>query len=788
MSETSSAAQRPAGAAAPGKEERPRIILVSGAILLALTVAVVLLRFHRLGDLPHGIHHDEGIHGVNALQVLRGEHAVFFPEKNDGLEGLIAYAVALTTPLLGRTVLALRLPSALAGAGTVFAVFWLGRLLFGRDEGGQATPWRGLLIGGVSAGLMAVALGQTIIGRTGFRANFLPLLLCLCFALLWGRWSKPGRSPSAERSAPTEKQRLRRGEGWWRVALAGGCVGLMPYTYIAARFVPFLLLLFGLSCLLSWGRSEAGQKNRRGAPLFLRCSQLFARLRPELWSVGVFLGVAALVAAPILVYFVLHPEDFFGRSGQLSVFAPSISKGDPLGTFLTNIWDHLLVFGLRGDPTWRHNFSGQPMLTPWEAFFFWLGAGLAVWRWRRPAYRLLIFWLGVLLMPAVLALEVGFVPNTLRMMGAAPAVYLIIGVGMWESFRFLEARRRALRFWPLPYSTTQNNERRGSDSADFVFQRDTTRAAIAVGVVVCAVIVGQGAFTYHTLFQKWAGEPEVHYAYEAGGVDLIRVLDMQPPQVDTVYLITYKVNGHPSFEYLYQGETPAYVVHANMPDLAQKIRAMLVAMEQLATVRVVDWNTDAPWAGDGDENIVVLLSRYGRYLGSEDFASFRIHTYADISLDRPWTFYEQLEPLTVRYDGGIDLRGLALGQGEEQLSSQKLLSLEMVRSLWVGLQWQTTPGLDTDFSISLRLYNSDGALSFQRDAVLGNPSLARTSQWAAEEAVDTLFHLELSDDLLPGEYELRMIVYNTETLTPTVEIDVWEPEFVLARLRLAETQ
>lgn len=788
MSETSSAAQPPAGATASGNEERPRIILVSGAILFALTAAVVLLRFHRLGDLPHGIHHDEGIHGLNALQVLRGEHAVFFPEKNDGLEGLIAYAVALTTPLLGRTVLALRLPSALAGAGTVFALLWLGLLLFGRDEEGRATPWRGLLIGGIGAGLMAVSLGQTIIGRTAFRANFLPLLLCLCFALLWEKWSTPGRLPPAGSNAPAGKQRLRRGEGLWRFALAGTCVGLMPYTYIAARFVPFLLIFFGLSCLLPWGRSEAGEKNRHGDILFPRFSNIFSRMRPELLAGSVFLGAAALVAAPILVYFFLHPEDFFGRSSQISVFAPSISQGDPLGTFLTNVWNHLLVFGMRGDPTWRHNFASQPLLPPWEAFFFWLGAGIAVRRWRQAAYRLLLMWLGVLLMPAVLALEVGFVPNTLRMIGAAPAVYLLIGVGTWESFRFLQARRRALPFWPPSDSATHSNGGPGAESADGLPRQDDCKAAIAVGTVVCAVILGQGAVTYHTLFQKWANEPEVLNAYEAGGVDLIRVLDMQPPQVDTVYLITYKVNGHPSFEYLYEGLTPAHVVHANMPDLAQKVRAMLMAVEQLATVRVVDWNTDAPWAGDGDENIVVLLSRYGRYLGSEEFGSFRIHTYTDIRLDRPWTFYEELEPVTVRYDGGIELRGLALGQGEKQLSSQQLLNLEQARSLWVGLQWQTTPGLATDFSISLRLYSSDDALSFQRDAVLGNPSYARTSQWSAEEAVDTLFHLEIPDDLLAGEYELRLIVYNTETLTPTVEIDVWEPEKVIARLRLTGLQ
>ena len=61
---------------------------------------------------------------------------------------------------------------------------------------------------------------------------------------------------------------------------------------------------------------------------------------------------------------------------------------------MNNVWEHLLVLGFRGDPYWRHNLPNQPMLNPWQAFFFWLGVGMAVWRWQeRPAYRLLILWL-----------------------------------------------------------------------------------------------------------------------------------------------------------------------------------------------------------------------------------------------------------------------------------------------------------------------------------------------------------------------------------------------------------
>ena len=160
-----------------------------------------------------------------------------------------------------------------------------------------------------------------------------------------------------------------------------------------------------------------------------------------------------------------------------------------------------------------------------------------------------------------------------------------------------------------------------------------------------------------------------------------------------------------------------------------------------------------------------------------------LEPFAGFLRARAQPLHDLLEPVTVQYDGDISLRGLALGQGEEQLSSQEILELDRSRALWMVFQWQVKPNLTADFAISLRLYDADGELSYQQDHVLGNADLARTSHWSADEVVETLFYLDFPEGLLPGEYELRLIVYDADTLTPTVEIDVWEPEFVLARLR-----
>ena len=692
---------------------------------MALAFAVALLRLQRLDELPLGLYSDEAVHGLNALQIMQGEHAVFFPEKAHGVEGLMAYVVVPAISMLGRNELALRLPAAIASAGTLLVVLWLGQLLFGRDEEtGQATPWRGLLIGGIAAGLLTVSIGQTVLGRTAFRINLFALLLCLCLAFIWDGWRQP-RCAAAS----------------WRVAAAGVCAGLLPYTYSAARFLPILLLFFGMTFLLPL-RSAAK-----------------TRLRAQLPLVGLFACVAAIVAAPILVYFALRPEEFFFRSSQLLIFQSDISQGDPLGTFLSNVWDHLLIFGFRGDPYWRLNFPNLPLMNPWQAIFFWLGVGMAVWRWKRlPAYRLLILWVGVMMIPAMLARDL-LSPNSMRMHGATPPAFLLAGAGMWEAFRFL--RDRFLR-------------------------QHAAKAGLVVGLVVSVAILIQGMVTFDIYFNRWPAATGPRGHYETVWEELIRTLNSLDSGTDIVYLVP-TIYRHESLEYLYQGVSPAHLIYTNRPDLPQSIESTLASGKDLATVKAVDWDDDLVGGiYNIDERLFTLLGKYGRYVDSENYDNFRIHSFTDIVQDRSWKLYQQLGPPEVHYDGGISLNGVALGHSDEQEVLRQTIDLGESRTLWMVLQWQVAPGLQIDYSTSIRLHDAEGGGVFQQDALLHNWDYETTGHWTAHEPVDTLFFLVFPADLPAGEYELRIVVYDVDTLKPTVELGVWEAEKVLARLRLQE--
>jgi len=99
------------------RQRMVRVLIVVGLLLMAGA-----LRLPRLDQLPPGLFIDEGANGMDALAVLQGQHALFFPE-NQGRVGMVIHATALAIALLGRTITAVRLPAALASIGTVLAVF-----------------------------------------------------------------------------------------------------------------------------------------------------------------------------------------------------------------------------------------------------------------------------------------------------------------------------------------------------------------------------------------------------------------------------------------------------------------------------------------------------------------------------------------------------------------------------------------------------------------------------------------------------------------------------------------
>ncbi len=340
----------------------PRRLIVALLLLVALAAA---LRLYHLGTLPAGLHHDEASNGMLALRILAGEYPVFFSAYT-GKEALYMYLVALAIGVFGQTVLAIRLPAALAGVALVPALFLAGRRVVGE---------RGALL---AAGAAACAPWLLHMHRIGFRASLLPLLLTLWVWLLL-------------RSLDENSRR-----DW---IAAGLLLGLTAYTYTAARLVPLLVFSF-VGYLALWQR-----------PLLRRCWRGLAAM----------LLVAALVVMPLVLHFLHTPADWGERLEQIGACS-GVTGGECLALVAQHFGATLAMVGFVGDPIGFFNMPGAPALPLWVGWLFYPGVVLALWRVRQPAVALLLLWWVVLVLPGVLSHDS---PHFLRTIGAAPPTMLL---------------------------------------------------------------------------------------------------------------------------------------------------------------------------------------------------------------------------------------------------------------------------------------------------------------------------------------------------------------------------
>ncbi len=700
---------------------------------LLLAGLAIPLRFYHLAQVSPDFHFDEGFHAMDALGVLRGEHALFFPA-NRGREGLIVYAVAGAIKLFGPTVFAVRFPTALASVASVFALFWFGQILFRPSEKSQGLArWRGIVIAGVAAGTLAVSLSQSILGRAALRGNFLPLLLSLGFGLLW---------------SGIERRK------WGRLLGAGLCVGLMVYTYIPARLAPVLLLSLGLTFVAeAWWRT--------GTPGVKRL------VRSHGGPVLVFVGMAGLVAAPMLGYYAFHPESLISRSDQIWLFSSSLYDGNILTTLGRNIWNQVAMMGLVGDPHWRANFDSWPMLNPATALFFWIGVGVALRRWRIPIYRLLLLWLGIMLIPAVLSFDLPH--NTLRMIGMIPAIHLCIGLGLWESLAWIQV-------W--------------LDRTALPGRRLFVPGILGLTVVA---IMAQGLLVHQVINQRWA--PALIDKLPAPNLEwraLVDRLNALPPGTPELVVIPYVAEddlyAHSSFAFLNRGVVPVVFVDPSQAGFEAQLQAEIEqSLPAGGTVKVVSWERE-PMA-DSAGRLPFLLGMEGVRTGQEAYTDYTVTTFTDLDLASTWRLPAPEKEMAVTLDCGLSLVGIGMVEyGGRPLPLSGDLPVDFALSthpaLGLVVDWQAIHTPNHDYRLSLRLTAADGTLAFQQDDGLWNAAHRLTSAWQPGEQAESLHLLTLPPDLAPGVYELRAVVYDQESLTPTVQVGSWQPEIVLARLRI----
>lgn len=416
-------------------------------VVLILLVATAL-RFCCLDSVPPGLTHDEANNVHDAASVLRGARPFYFPVAQ-GKEPLYPYSVALMMALVGPTAFAMRLTTA-----------WWGLLLVALTYAWTRRAFNPSVALWTAAGL-ALSFWGVSTSRVGLRAVTLPVLFTAALVLLRPTAARPPRLV--------------------RSVSAGLLLGLTLYTYLAARLMPAVPLLFGLYLFLI--------KRKRW------------RQRWRSWALA--LVVAAVVATPLFLYLRAHPSAEI-RVGQLDRPLRALLEGDagPLGE---NLSQTLLSFSFRGDGFVPYNIPGRPIFDPLMSLLFYAGLLIALWRWRDPAHALGLLWLAVGFFPA---LATGVDASCLRAIGAQPILFLFPALAL-ESLRSVRISR--------------------------------LRLSGVIGGLALAVVFFTTARDY---FVRWPNHRDVRVHYHVDLLTVADVLQRRPPDEPVVVSAFYPMQYH----------------------------------------------------------------------------------------------------------------------------------------------------------------------------------------------------------------------------------------------------
>ena len=462
-------------------------------ILILIICLGIFFRFFRLNEVPSGLYPDEAMNGNNGLEATATHDYKFFYPENNGREGFFINMQALSVAMFGRKPWALRGVSAVCGTLTILGIFLVTKELFSH-RGNKRKRSAAATIGLLAAFFLATSYWHINFSRIGFRAIMLPLITTFAlYFLLKGLRTK----------------------NIWTLVIAGFFTGLGFHTYIAFRFFPFLAAIPLLPELWNYYR-----RPRPVVPVQKKTTSWahISRLPCGPCAVVLYLFATFVVALPIGVYFIQHPQDFISRSSQISIFATHA----PIAEFITSNIKTAGMFFVRGDCNWRHNYNCQPELVWPVALFFVVGVFVTIRDIFKRTYErgsipfVLIGWLIIMSLPATLTWE--GMPHALRSIGMIPPVMILAAFGCWRLVR-------ALLDWfeRLKFRFTQR-----------IAQIARIQKEIKIFFMLTLLLLP--IYTYRSYFMLWANAQETYFAFTVNLYHLGQYIQHKPNDM-TVYVI-----------------------------------------------------------------------------------------------------------------------------------------------------------------------------------------------------------------------------------------------------------
>jgi 4-amino-4-deoxy-L-arabinose transferase-like glycosyltransferase len=371
---------------APTAERWPRGEI---ALVALLTLLALIVRAWDIGSMPYVLSGDEGSAGLTAWEFRTGARDNVLSLGWFSFPALYFGLLSASQAVFGRTAEAIRLVSALAGALTVPALYWMARQMFGRPAALAAAAW------------LAAFHVHVFFSRLAYNNIFDGLLFVMAAGGLWLGW-----------------QDGRRGG----FLLAGLSLGLSQYFYTTSRLTPIVITIWVMLLAI----------HRR--PDRARTSGLAAS------------GLAALaVFLPLGMLYASHPDQLFFTASRVSMLIPGWTSEAAAalgmtagGLVLEQIWVTALgltVAELQG----VYYAPGAPMLISVSAVLFMAGLLICLLRIRDPRYSLPLLVLAGAILMGGLSIQA---PNSQRLLYMAPALAVIVILPLEA------ARAWSARHWP----------------------------------------------------------------------------------------------------------------------------------------------------------------------------------------------------------------------------------------------------------------------------------------------------------------------------------------------------
>lgn len=372
--------QRPTKGATSGLDRWDWIAL--GALLFISLAARVV----QLESLPYTVSGDEGSVGLMAWDYRTGAR------DNILIMGWFSFPALQFLPaswlqhVLGRSILAMRLPSALGGALVVLATYWAIRAMFGR-------------LPGFLAGLFLCAFHYHLLfSRISLPNVWDGFFLMAMIAGLWIGWREDER---------------------YAFILAGAAIGLGQYFYTTSHLLPIYALIWSFILRLT----RPAEKRLPG----------FVTL----------ILVLVAVLLPLALFYVENPNELFAPLSRVSLLKPDWIQEttQATGKHAVAIFAEQFrktVLGFTVAPIIGVYSPGAPMLLTLPATLFLAGLIIAVVRVKDPRYCILLIGLAGPIFASTFSVGP---PNAQRLLFSAPIVAALVVQPLFEIWnQLVEAR------------------------------------------------------------------------------------------------------------------------------------------------------------------------------------------------------------------------------------------------------------------------------------------------------------------------------------------------------------